>query len=369
MPETATDTRVVLTLDAGGTNFVFGAMAGHSPAVEPLTLPAHADDLDTSLRMLVEGFERVRSVAPRPPVAISFAFPGPCDYARGIVTTPPNMTAYRNVALGPMLEDRFGLPVFINNDGDLFAVGEAAAGLLPEVNAMLAAAGSPKRYRNLVGFTMGTGFGCGIVYQGALLQGDNSISGEVWLLRHKLMPGTNVEEGVSIRAVRRSYAALTGIPIADVPEPREIAAIATGEAPGHQEAARMAFGQLGEVAGDAIAFVTTLVDALVVVGGGIAAAHRLFMPALVGEMNSHYTTPAGEPLRRLIQVAFDLEDPAQRETFVRGNTIEIAVPGSGRTVSFDALQRTGVGISRLGTSHAIAIGAYAHALAHLPAGA
>ena len=38
----------------------------------------------------------------------------------------------------------------------------------------------------------------------------------------------------------------------------------------------------------------------------------------------------------------------------------------GRTVSFDALQRTGVGVSRLGTSHAIAIGAYAHALTHLP---
>ena len=367
MSETASDDRVVLTLDAGGTNFVFGAMAGNEPVVEPLTLPAHADDLQASLDTMVEGFARVREIAPRPPVAISFAFPGPCDYARGIVTTPPNLTAYRNVALGPMLEDRFGLPVFINNDGDLFAVGEAAAGLLPRVNAMLAEAGSPKRYRNLVGFTMGTGFGCGIAYQGALLQGDNSISGEVWLLRHKLVPGTNVEEGVSIRAIRRSYAASAGLALADVPEPKEIAAIANGEAPGNQDAARRAFAQLGEVAGDAIAFVTTLVDALVVIGGGIAAAHRLFMPALIGEMNSHYTTPAGEPLRRLIQVAFDLEDPAQRETFLRGNTIDIAVPGSGRTVSFDALQRTGVGVSRLGTSHAIAIGAYAHALAQLPA--
>jgi glucokinase len=83
-------------------------------------------------------------------------------------------------------------------------------------------------------------------------------------------------------------------------------------------------------------------------------------------MNGRYTTPAGEPFRRLVQVAFDLEDPEQMETFLRGRTIDLTVPGSGRTVSFDALQRTGVGVSHLGTSHAIAIGAYAHALTHLP---
>lgn len=35
------------------------------------------------------------------------------------------------VALGPMLQEKFGIPVFINNDGDLFAFGEAIAGFLP----------------------------------------------------------------------------------------------------------------------------------------------------------------------------------------------------------------------------------------------
>jgi glucokinase len=368
MPDYAADDRVVLTLDAGGTNFVFCAMAGHEPVTEPLTLPARADDLDASLRTMVDGFERTRAAAPRPPVAISFAFPGPCDYARGIVVGPPNLTAYRNVAVGPMLEDRFGLPVFINNDGDLFAVGEAAAGLLPYVNGLLEQAGSPKRYHNLVGFTIGTGFGCGIVRSGELYVGDNSLGGEVWLLRNKLVPWTNVEEGVSIRAVRNAYASLAGVPIGDVPEPREIAAVARGEAPGDAEAARRAFAQLGEVAGDAIAFVTTLLDALVVIGGGIAAAHRLFLPALVAEMNGQYRTPAGDPFRRLVQAAFDLEDPQQLQTFLRGRPIDLRVPGSGRTVSFDSLQRVGVGITRLGTSHATAIGAYAHALNHLPRG-
>ncbi len=36
------------------------------------------------------------------------------------------------MALGPFLEYKFGIPVFINNDGDLFAYGEALGGALPE---------------------------------------------------------------------------------------------------------------------------------------------------------------------------------------------------------------------------------------------
>lgn len=187
-------------------------------------------------------------------------------------------------------------------------------------------------------------------------------------MKHKLEPTANVEEGVSIRAVRNAYAAFAGIPVTEVPEPRAIAGIARGDHPGNAEAARQAFARLGEVAGDAVAAVTTLVDALVVIGGGLAAAHRLFVPSLVTEMNGCYRTPGGEPLRRLVQVVFDLEDPGQLETFLHGRPMRLDVPGSRRQVSFDALQRTAVGVSRLGTSHAVAIGACAHALTHLPRG-
>jgi glucokinase len=45
--------------------------------------------------------------------------------------------------------------------------------------------------------------------------------------------------------------------------------------------------------------------------------------------------------------------------------MELAIPGTSRTIRFDGLQRTGVGVSRLGTSEAISIGAYAFALSRL----
>jgi len=353
------DDRVVLTLDAGGTNFVFSALQADRPVVESFALPSNADNLERSLDTLRQGFARARDASPAPPVAISFAFPAPADYFNGVIVGPRNLPAYRDVALKAMLEDHFGLPVFINNDGDLFAYGEAASGFLPYVNGLLEKAGSPKRFRNLVGITLGTGFGGGIVRDGELLTGDNSASGEIWLMRHKLERDTNAEEGASIRAVRRVYAAESGL---EAPEPRVIFEIAEGRAPGDRLAAQKAFRRLGEVAGDAIAMALTLVDGLVVIGGGIAGAHRQFLPAIIDEMNSTYLAPNGERFRRLIPKAFNLEDDAQRAVFLRGETKELKVPGSGRTIRFDGLQRTGIGVTRLGTSEATAIGAYAFAL-------
>jgi len=256
------------------------------------------------------------------------------------------------------------VPVCLNNDGDLFVYGEAIAGFLPWVNSLLEKAGSPKRFGNLFGMTLGTGLGGGIVRNGELFIGDNSAAGEVWVLRNKLDPNVNAEEGASIRAVRRVYASEAGIPLEDAPEPRLIFEIGMGQAEGNRGAAAEAFRRMGEVAGDAAAQALTLVDGLVVVGGGISGAHPLFLPAMVDAMNDVYQM-RGKPPRRLIPEVFNFEDPAQRERFLRSEVREITVPGSARKVPYDPMKRTAVGISRLGTSAAVAIGAYAFALHQL----
>ncbi|MBK8475308.1 MAG: ROK family protein [Opitutaceae bacterium] len=362
----SSDPRLVMTLDAGGTSFRFSARRERARVTEIVTLPTQGDDLALCLAALVEGFARVRAACPEPPVAISFAFPGPADYPAGIIGDLTNLPAFRGgIALGPMLAAKFGLPVFINNDGDLFAYGEAIAGFLPQVNELLAQAGSPRRFTNLLGVTLGTGFGGGFVRRGELFRGDNSMAAEICMLRNKLAPTWNVEEGASIRAVRRTYAELAALPFADSPDPREIEEIALGKRPGHQAAATEAYRRLGEVVGDALAQALTLVDGLAVIGGGLSAAGPLYLPALLAELNGSYTTPDGRLRRRLVQQAFNLEDAEQRTAFLRGATHEIVVPGTGQTVAYDPLARIGVGLSRLGTSEAIAIGAYAFALQQL----
>src|ERR1039457_6433567 len=108
MRDISTDRRVVMTLDAGGTNFRFSAVHSGKPIVEPVVMPSCPNDLNDCLMRLVEGFRRVKAACPELPTAISFAFPGPADYPRGIIGDLGNLPCFRGgVALGPVLEDEF----------------------------------------------------------------------------------------------------------------------------------------------------------------------------------------------------------------------------------------------------------------------
>ncbi len=360
------DKRTVMTLDAGGTNLVFTAMQGNEQVVEEITFPSNADNLDKCLSTIVEGFLQTKSKLKDKPVAISFAFPGPADYPNGIIGDLPNLPAFKGgVALGPMLKDKFGLPVFINNDGDLYAYGEAIAGYLPYLNDLLEKLGSPKRYKNILGLTLGTGFGAGIVSDGNLFMGDNSNAGEIWLLRDKLSPQTNIEEHASIRGVRKIYAREAGIKFEDSPAPKDIYEICRGVRQGNKPAAVKAFQEMGEAVGDAISNAVTLIDGIVVIGGGLAGASNVFLSHLVKEMNSNFITADGKQFRRLVQNVYNLEDEAELQKFLRGATKEINVYGTNKKVRYDPEARTGIGISKIGTSKAISIGAYAFALSFM----
>lgn len=365
MTDFRTDSRIVLTLDAGGTNMVFGAMKGGEYIIDPITLPANSHDLDLCLGTMVKGFEAVIEKLSERPVAISFAFPGPADYPNGIIGGYlPNFPSFRDgVALGPFLQGKFGVPVFINNDGDLFAYGEALGGTLPEVNAKLKALGSAKSYKNMLGYTFGTGFGVGMVVNGELNRGDNSCV-ETFCLPHKKYDGVIVEDGVSVRAVKRVYGELSGDKDHQF-EPKDIYDIAEGKIQGDAEAAKKAFAEMGEVAGDAMATAVTLTDGLIVIGGGITAARKYLMPSLLAELRSKMKTLGGEELNRVQMKVYDLDDEAQFAEFARGEQRELKVYGSDKTVSYDPQKRIGVAISKMGASKAISVGAYTFALDQL----
>ena len=356
------DSRTVITLDAGGTNFVFGAMRANKFIVEPITMPSNADDLDRCLATLVSGFEQVIAKLDEKPVAISFAFPGPADYPNGIIGGYlPNFPSFRDgVALGPFLQEKFGIPVYINNDADLYAYGEALAGALPEVNEKLKAAGSNKQYKNLLGYTFGTGFGMGFVRNGELNLGDNSCV-ETFCLRHKHYPDVMVEEGVAVRAVKRVYKELSGIDDPSL-EPKDIYDIAEGKREGDKEAAAKAFATMGEVAGDAMATAVTITDGLIVIGGGITAAGKYLKPAILEEMRSQIKTLGGDTLNRVQMKVYDLDDEAEFAAFARGEQRTIKVYGTDKEVSYDPQKRVGVMFSKIGASTAISLGAYAFAL-------
>ena len=198
---------------------------------------------------------------------------------------------------------------------------------------------------------------------GELLRGDNQVGGNLWCMPNNRHEGMIAEESVSIRAIQRIYASLSGdrSPLT----PKDIFDIAEGTREGDAEAAKAAFAELGEVAGYTIAAAVTLIDGLVVIGGGLSGASKYILPALMNELRAETGTFAGARFNRLIAKPYNLEDPAESAAFLENSSKMVTVPGTDRTVEYHTDSRIGVAVSRLGASRAIALGAYWFAVSEL----
>jgi glucokinase len=97
---------------------------------------------------------------------IGVAVPGLVRTTDGFLLNAPNIPGAKNIALRTILRDRLGMPIAIGNDARCFALAEALHG-----------AGRGKRV--VIGITMGTGVGGGIVIDGKIFTGHQGFAGEV----------------------------------------------------------------------------------------------------------------------------------------------------------------------------------------------
>ena len=135
--------------------------------------------------------------------------------------------------------------------------------------------------------------------------------------------------------------------------------------PGNREAAAKAWEEMAVVAGDTLANAITLIDGIIVIGGGLSGAYQVFLQTVVDEMNKSFLSLDGHEVPRLEISVLNLENPVELEKFLVNESIKIKVPFSKKMVTYDPSRYVGVGVSRLGTSKAVSVGAYAYALAEL----
>ncbi len=88
---------------------------------------------------------------------IGVGSPGPLDYKTGTIYKSPNLPRWKNIQLKKILEKRFKLPVKIDNDANLFTLGE-------------------KRASNMIGLILGTGVGSGVIINNKLYHGNEFAS-------------------------------------------------------------------------------------------------------------------------------------------------------------------------------------------------
>jgi len=97
--------------------------------------------------------------------AIGIGVPSVVDIENGIVYDVQNIPSWKKVELKKIMEEKYQLPVLVNNDANCFALGEKYFG-------------KGKTFHSMIGLTIGTGLGAGIIINDKLYAGVNCGAGE-----------------------------------------------------------------------------------------------------------------------------------------------------------------------------------------------
>src|SRR5690625_5292770 len=166
--------RWLIGLDLGGTNIVVGVLpldGGEVLALRSLPTESHRGAkfvVDKMIAMVEAAIEEVLDTegGSREDFAgIGIGSPGPLDRATGTVINTPNL-GWRNFPLRDLVANAVGLPATLDNDANCATFGEWWLGAGRDVDT-------------LVGLTLGTGIGGGIVLDGEIFHGVSDVAGEI----------------------------------------------------------------------------------------------------------------------------------------------------------------------------------------------
>jgi glucokinase len=176
----------IIGVDLGGTKLSVGAVSdGAVGRLVRREVPAQ-EAADVVLGEIVDAIDQMFDDSV---VGIGCGVPSVVDVAEGIVFEVENIPSWKEVHLKAALEERFGVPASINNDANAFAVGEHVFG-------------RGRGFKDMVGLTLGTGMGTGVIVRGRLYSGVNCGVGEIGMMAHK---GLTLEDYCSGQFFLREY--------------------------------------------------------------------------------------------------------------------------------------------------------------------
>jgi predicted NBD/HSP70 family sugar kinase len=221
------------------------------------------------LEMISEVIERAGDTHGRS-LALAISVPGVVDQASGRVTSLAyNVTPEGGFDPLEVIRDRFDLPVLVDNNVNLAAVGEKWFGLARGVST-------------LVYIAIGAGIGMGIIIDDELVRGAHGAAGEIGYLplvgdpfdpRHRLHGG--LEDEVAAAGIVQAFEDRRGPEDPPVSAAQDVFELAGS---GHSEA-RQVIEHVASRLGAAIATVCAIIDPeLIVLGGGIGASEMLLRP-------------------------------------------------------------------------------------------
>lgn len=152
----------IIGIDLGGTHVRAGIVSeGRLENIASVRIPSDGS-VDEVLAVI---FQLVDPLIDGNIKAIGIGVPSVVDVEKGIVYDVQNIPSWKVVELKKLVEERYRLPVLINNDANCFALGEKYFG-------------KGQKAHSLIGLTIGTGLGAGIIINDKLYPGLNTGAGE-----------------------------------------------------------------------------------------------------------------------------------------------------------------------------------------------
>jgi glucokinase len=196
---------------------------------------------------------------------IAVSATGQIDSRRGVVAgTCGNFPGWIGVDIKGTLERAFGLPVTVANDANCMLLGEVWAG-------------AAKGYTDVIGVTLGTGVGGGILTGGRLLEGARGLGGELGHFRLHALDGVDCTCGA--KGCWERYAATTALVRAaqeENPAWKDGRAIFAAAEAGNETVLALLDAWTDEIAQGLAGMVHIFNPQLILIGGPAEAAHRAY---------------------------------------------------------------------------------------------
>jgi glucokinase len=255
----------VIGIDLGATN-IRGALVTQESHSNPVSTKIHSNG--SVEEVLNDIYQTIDALISPQIKAIGIGVPSVVDIEEGIVYDVQYIPSWKEVPLKRTLEEKYKIPVFVNNDANCFALGEYHFG-------------KGRGATSMIGLTIGTGLGGGVIVNSKLFPGRNCGAGEFGLLPYK----DNILEYYCSGSFFKNVHGLDGTEV--------YAAAKKGDAK-----ALALYAELGTHVGNAIKAVMYTYDPeLIILGGSVSQAFDWFSKTMWQEIKTLAYGKSAERIR------------------------------------------------------------------------
>ncbi len=152
-------------IDIGGTKTAVALETVRGEQIAARILPTRRDALET-VEQIFQAIEETAAAEKIKLRAVGIGCPSPLDLEKGLVMSPSNLREWNNFPIRKLFQERFQIPIALDNDANCAALGEFVFG-------------AGREFENIVYITVSTGIGGAIIINGEVVHGVAASAGEL----------------------------------------------------------------------------------------------------------------------------------------------------------------------------------------------